>query len=517
MTSVNGLETFPTYADQAEDLYPTIESLSQATSENYTRGFMPLETFPAKWYNSMIHALTKQAEQTKLVVDSIYAEIKNLIEDAGLTLTGTDLRQLKKGIATLQKLEIASATKLGGVLSSAADWAVSVNQSTGVMTVNTTSATTTAPGLVQLTSSGWGLSNANGTVRTVSASTTVAGITKLNSATNSSSETDAATPKAVKAAYDLANGKWTHASATAATDNAAGTRGTIQATAGSQTKYLRGDMTWQTPPNTTYSVFTGCTASAPGTQGLVPAPAAAQVGNYLSGGGTWISVVNTPTRSGDAIIVKNTMIPGGTYSYPSTFSEVQGHCAMPCLYLNDGTSQPWSIKIPNALADYESQTVGFSVPSRGNPTLHLYTTESGTISYTKASIVLTRAQHTVKNLPLMKLGFHYGGQGFSTYNGKELLVTMRYYVIDPPNRKVITVPDYAFGTIILCQLRRKVTGTSDAALTVQGISPSAASNDLYVGSIIIDGINNRILRVTSGSVDFTNSNTSEDRFVAIIV
>jgi len=37
------------------------------------------------------------------------------------------------------------------------------------------------------------------------ASTTVAGITKLSSATNSNDETMAATPKAVKAAYDLAN------------------------------------------------------------------------------------------------------------------------------------------------------------------------------------------------------------------------------------------------------------------------------------------------------------------------
>lgn len=38
------------------------------------------------------------------------------------------------------------------------------------------------------------------------ASTTVKGIAKLNSSTNSTSETEAATPKAVKTAYDLANG-----------------------------------------------------------------------------------------------------------------------------------------------------------------------------------------------------------------------------------------------------------------------------------------------------------------------
>ena len=43
--------------------------------------------------------------------------------------------------------------------------------------------------------------------KTGAASTTMAGITKLNSATNSTSESEAATPKAVKVAYDLASSK----------------------------------------------------------------------------------------------------------------------------------------------------------------------------------------------------------------------------------------------------------------------------------------------------------------------
>ncbi|HDV5163286.1 TPA: tail fiber protein, partial [Escherichia coli] len=41
------------------------------------------------------------------------------------------------------------------------------------------------------------------------ASLTQSGIVQLSSATNSTSEVLAATPKAVKAAYDLANGKYT--------------------------------------------------------------------------------------------------------------------------------------------------------------------------------------------------------------------------------------------------------------------------------------------------------------------
>ncbi|EGB44829.1 phage tail fibre, partial [Escherichia coli H252] len=46
------------------------------------------------------------------------------------------------------------------------------------------------------------------------ASLTAKGITQLSSATNSTSEVLAATPKAVKAAYDLANGKYTAQDAT---------------------------------------------------------------------------------------------------------------------------------------------------------------------------------------------------------------------------------------------------------------------------------------------------------------
>ncbi|EFB6196459.1 phage tail protein [Escherichia coli] len=50
---------------------------------------------------------------------------------------------------------------------------------------------------------------ANGKYTAQDASTTRKGLVQLSSATNSTSETLAATPKAVKAAYDLANGKYT--------------------------------------------------------------------------------------------------------------------------------------------------------------------------------------------------------------------------------------------------------------------------------------------------------------------
>ncbi|EFB8003218.1 phage tail protein [Escherichia coli] len=55
---------------------------------------------------------------------------------------------------------------------------------------------------------------ANGKYTAQDASTTRKGLVQLSSATNSDSETLAATPKAVKAAYDLANGKYTAQDAT---------------------------------------------------------------------------------------------------------------------------------------------------------------------------------------------------------------------------------------------------------------------------------------------------------------
>ena len=76
----------------------------------------------------------------------------------------------------------------------------------------------------------------------------------------------------------------------AATSSAAGGTGLVPApAAGAQTKYLRADGTWQTPPdtNTTYTDFTAATASAAGTHGLVPAPAKGQQNYFLRGDKTW--------------------------------------------------------------------------------------------------------------------------------------------------------------------------------------------------------------------------------------
>lgn len=73
-----------------------------------------------------------------------------------------------------------------------------------------------------------------------------------------------------------------------ATASAAGAAGYVPAPpAGSQTKFLRADGTYQTPANTTYSAFKGATASAAGGTGLVPAPASGKQDAVLCADGTW--------------------------------------------------------------------------------------------------------------------------------------------------------------------------------------------------------------------------------------
>ena len=73
-----------------------------------------------------------------------------------------------------------------------------------------------------------------------------------------------------------------------ATSGTAGQAGFAPApAAGKQGQFLRGDGTWNTPTNTTYSNFGGASSSAAGSSGLVPAPAKGYQGKFLRGDGTW--------------------------------------------------------------------------------------------------------------------------------------------------------------------------------------------------------------------------------------
>ena len=163
------------------------------------------------------------------------------------------------------------------------------------------------------------------------ASTSSYGITKLSTSTSSTSTTLAATPSAVKAAYDLANSKQdaltagtnitisgTTISATDTTYTAGtgldltGTQFSIDNTVAlkseiptvnnatltiTQNGTSAGTFTANASSNTTialtdttYSAFTGATSSVAGSAGLVPAPTTSDVDKYLKGDGTWTAV-----------------------------------------------------------------------------------------------------------------------------------------------------------------------------------------------------------------------------------
>ena len=64
---------------------------------------------------------------------------------------------------------------------------------------------------------------------------------------------------------------------------------------GSTSQFMRGDGTWATPPNTTYSAMKGASSSAAGKAGLVPAPAAGAANRYLRSDGTWSVPPDTNT------------------------------------------------------------------------------------------------------------------------------------------------------------------------------------------------------------------------------
>ena len=93
----------------------------------------------------------------------------------------------------------------------------------------------------------------------------------------------------------------------ASSSNKPGAIGLVPAPAvGDQTKFLRGDGTWATPPtsaNTTYAVMSGATSSSAGKSGLVPTPAAGDQVKFLRGDGTWVELTEftSATSSQDGV------------------------------------------------------------------------------------------------------------------------------------------------------------------------------------------------------------------------
>ena len=75
---------------------------------------------------------------------------------------------------------------------------------------------------------------------------------------------------------------------TGATSEADGKKGLVPAPASAdRDKFLKGDGTFATPADTTYSAFTGSTSDADGVAGLVPAPSSGADVKLLCSDGTW--------------------------------------------------------------------------------------------------------------------------------------------------------------------------------------------------------------------------------------
>ena len=79
-----------------------------------------------------------------------------------------------------------------------------------------------------------------------------------------------------------------------ATQTSVGVIGLVPApAAGSQNMFLRGDGTWGNPPKANFPVFSGATTTADGAAGLVTAPKVADRLQFLRGDGTWATPTDT--------------------------------------------------------------------------------------------------------------------------------------------------------------------------------------------------------------------------------
>lgn len=249
MTPTNNLKAFPKlYANESDYVHKTFAEYLEAAAENYDKGFEPLQTLPASWYNSLLYLLTEQAQATKVLCDSIFAELQSVLIAGGVEPSASYTNQLLTAIETITKLNTATASILGGIKSSSNRWAIAVDPTTSIASVNTVDASTSAKGIVQLndaidststtqaatanavkraveaakpsiatasttgvikaSSNTWGVqvdaSSGVASVNTADASTSTKGIVQLNDNINSDSTTQAATANAVKRAIEAA-------------------------------------------------------------------------------------------------------------------------------------------------------------------------------------------------------------------------------------------------------------------------------------------------------------------------
>lgn len=154
---------------------------------------------------------------------------------------------------------------------------------------------------------GTNISVSSGTISVANASTSAKGVVQLSSAVNSTSTSLAATASAVKSAYDLAKGKQSPATSLSGygiTDAYTKTQvdakipTSLPANGGNAATVGGFTVGVSVPANakftdTTYSSMTAATSSAAGKSGLVPAPAAGKQASFLRGDGTWVVPTDT--------------------------------------------------------------------------------------------------------------------------------------------------------------------------------------------------------------------------------